>query len=94
MTYSLENLSQREKQAIDYKLFGRRIGKHRYFGLVEEHGGRRLGKGCFIVPSPGAETILAVLKEHNVEVSVIHSYVPTGAKKFLSTLFKCDTKSF
>lgn len=84
VTYSLEGLSQKEKQTIDYKLFGRRVGKHHYLGLIDKRGGKRLGKGCVIVPRAGVETVLAVLREHNAKHSVMQVYVPAGTNKFLS----------
>ena len=90
VTYSLEDLPQREKQAINYKLFGRRVGKHRYLGLIDECGGKHLGRGCVIIPMGGADPVLDLLREHDVKHWVMRAYLPTGGQKFLSNLSRPD----
>ncbi|KPV63416.1 MAG: Nucleotidyltransferase domain protein [Candidatus Bathyarchaeota archaeon BA2] len=80
VTYSLEELPQREKKRVNYKLFGRRMAERRYLGLVEERGGRHLGRGCFLIPKENAEVVLNVLNEHNVKYESIEVYIPNKAQ--------------
>ncbi|MFQ6074277.1 MAG: nucleotidyltransferase family protein [Candidatus Bathyarchaeia archaeon] len=75
VTYSLRGLSQKEKQKVDYKLFGRVIGSRSYLGLVEKCGGKRLGRGCFLIPKENAETVLNFLDEHNVGYEFSEAYI-------------------
>jgi len=86
VTYSLEDLSQKEKQKVNYELFGRRIAKRRYLGLVEKLGGRHLGRGCFLIPKENAELILNTLNTHNVKYESMEVYIPNKAQ--FSTKFK------
>lgn len=83
VTYSLRGLSQREKQKVDYRLFGRTVGEHRYEGIVEECGGKRLGRGCFLIPKENAQTILGLLDRHNVKYESMDVYVPSKTEIFL-----------
>jgi hypothetical protein len=80
VTYSLEGLSQREKQRVDYKLFGRVLGKHSYPGLVEKCGGKRLGRGCFLVPRENAEAVLNFLNEHSIKHEFTEAYISDETK--------------
>jgi len=86
VAYSLECLSQKDKQKIDYKLFGRMIGRHRYTGLVEKHGGKRLGRGSFLIPKRDAETILNLLDEHNVRYELTEVYIPCQRENILGAV--------
>ncbi|MFQ5758277.1 MAG: nucleotidyltransferase family protein [Candidatus Bathyarchaeia archaeon] len=83
VTYSLKGLSQREKQRGDYRLFGRTVGKHHYDEIVRELGGKRLGRGCFLIPKENAQTILDLLDKHNVKYELMDVYVPDKTKSFL-----------
>lgn len=80
VTYSLKGLSQKEKQSVDYKLFGRVIGRHSYSGLVEKCGGKHLGRGCLLIPKENAETVLNFLDEHNVSYKLSDAYISDETK--------------
>lgn len=85
ISYGLEGLPQRAKQKIDYALFGRTLGEQKYRGIVEKHGGKRLGRGCLLIPKENSEPILSLLKEHNLEYELTEVYAPTP-QKFLKEL--------
>lgn len=86
VTYSLKGLSQKEKQRVDYRLFGRTVGKHHYDGIVEECGGKRLGRGCFLIPEESAQTVLDLLDNHNVKYELMDVYVPDNIESFLQKM--------
>ncbi|NIU82725.1 MAG: hypothetical protein GWN31_04680 [Candidatus Thorarchaeota archaeon] len=86
VTYSLENLPQKEKQKVNYELFGRRVAERRYLGLVEELGGRRLGRGCFLIPKENAEVVLNTLNAHDAKYESMEVYIPNKAEVFLQNL--------
>jgi hypothetical protein len=81
VTYSLKGLSQHAKQRVDYKLFGKTIGEHRYPGLVEKCGGKRLGRGCFLIPKENAKAVLNFLTEHNIKHEFLDVYVIDETKQ-------------
>jgi len=69
------------KQKVDYKLFGKVIGERKYPGLEEECGGKRLGRGCFLVPKENAKTVLDFLTEHNIKYELSDVYVIDETKQ-------------
>lgn len=83
VTYALKGLSQREKQRVDYRLFGRTVGKHHYEGIVEECGGKRLGRGCFLIPEENAQKVLDLLDKYHVKYELMDVYVPDKTESFL-----------
>ncbi len=84
--YGLGVLSQREKQKVDYRLFGRVAGKRSYAGLVDKYGGRRLGRGCFLVPKGGSKFVLNFLDKHNLKYELLEVYLPKIEKSPLRSL--------
>ena len=64
-TYSLVNLSNSKKTQLKYALSGRN-GK----GLLEERGGRFLGKGCLIVPIEAMDEFKLLFNSYNVKYEV------------------------
>ncbi|MDI6905658.1 MAG: nucleotidyltransferase domain-containing protein [Candidatus Bathyarchaeia archaeon] len=80
VSYSLEGLSQREKQKVDYKLFGRVVGERSYEGAVEKCGGKRLGRGCFLVPKESSESVLNLLKKYSLRYDLMEAYLPKVEK--------------
>jgi hypothetical protein len=94
VTYSLKELPQQAKQKVNYKLFGKAIGEHKYPGLIEECGGRRLGRGCFLVPKENAKTVLNFLTEHNIKYEVSEVYAIDKTKQtFGSFLLRTNDDS-
>jgi len=81
VTYSLKDLPQKEKQKVNYQLFGSEVAGRRYIGLVEQGGGRRLGRGCFLIPREKAEGVLNVLNKHDIKYNTIETYTPGKAPK-------------
>jgi hypothetical protein len=88
VSYSLEGLSQGEKQKIDYGLFGRTVGERKYGGIVEKHGGKRLGRGCLLIPMENSEPILSLLNSYNLkyELTEVYALTPQKLLKELSAL--------
>jgi predicted nucleotidyltransferase len=84
ISYSLAKLPQKEKQAINYKLFGRGIQQRRYRGLVGEVGGRHLGRGCMLLPEEAAGAVLSLLGKHNVKYQIMRVSVFGGVQSFLA----------
>jgi len=82
VSYSLEGLPQREKQKIDYRLFGKLAGERSYVGLIEKHGGKRLGRGCFLIPKESSEPVVSLLNKHNLKYELMEVHVPK-TQKFL-----------
>lgn len=64
--YSLRGLAPREKTRLSFKLYGRRAGRYRYGGLVEELGGWRMGMACIAVPIGGLSVVERLLGERGV----------------------------
>ena len=79
--YSLEGLPQKVKQKLSYRLFGSEVGGRRYPGLVEQGGGRHLGRGCFLIPKEKAEDVLNTLSECGVNYEIIETYKPSKGLK-------------
>jgi len=86
VSFSLEGLSQREKQRVDYKLFGRVVGKRKYVGVVEKFGGKRVGRGCFLIPKGSSEVVLSLLEEYNLRFELMEAYLPKVEKFHLRFL--------
>ena len=89
VSYGLGALSQREKQKVDYQLFGRVAEGHSYAGLVEKHGGRRLGRGCLLIPTQGSESVLSLLDERGLKYDLLEVYLPkieNSSLRFLNSL--------
>lgn len=80
VSYSLDGLSQREKQKVDYELFGRVVGERIYEGAVGNCGGKRLGRGCFLVPKESSESVLSLLKRCNLRYDLMEVYLPKVEK--------------
>jgi predicted nucleotidyltransferase len=70
VSYSLVELSHKEKMRVNYCLFGKQNRK----GLVGENGGKKLGDGCFMIPAENLEKALIILKEFGVHFNVIRVY--------------------
>lgn len=86
VSYSLEGLSQREKQKVGYRLFGRVAGKREYRGVVEKFGGKRLGRGCFLIPKESSDVVLSLLGEYNLRFELTEAYLPKVEKVHLRSL--------
>jgi len=93
VSFGLGILSQREKQKIDYKLFGRVSEGRSYAGLVEEHDGRRLGRGCFLIPKEDSESVLSLLDEHGLRYELLEAYLPKIKESPLRSLSSLYSRS-
>jgi len=86
VTYSLEGLPQNEKQKLGYKLFGSEAGGRRYLGLIEQAGGRHLGRGCLLILKQKAEGVLNVLSEYGVKYEIMEAYIPGRAPRLADVI--------
>jgi hypothetical protein len=77
VSYSLKGLSQNEKMRVIYRLFGRERKDKSPRGVVGEGGGRKLGDGCFMVPTESLEVVVDVLEKYGVAFSLLRVYVPS-----------------
>ncbi|MDH5783524.1 MAG: nucleotidyltransferase domain-containing protein [Candidatus Bathyarchaeota archaeon] len=76
VSYSLKGLSQNEKMRVIYRLFGRERKGESLRGVVGEGGGRKLGDGCFMIPTERLDGVINVLKRHKVTFDVLGAYLP------------------
>lgn len=77
VSYSLKGLSQNEKMRVIYRLFGREKKGEGLMGVVGEGGGRKLGDGCFMIPTERLDVVINVLKRHKVTFDVLRAYLPS-----------------
>lgn len=70
VSYHLTNIPHNEKMKVNYRLFGKQNKK----SLVEESGGRKLGNGCFMIPSESLEKATSILKQFDVQFDTIKVY--------------------
>ena len=77
VSYSLKGLSQNEKMRLIYRLFGRERKGEGLRGVVGEGGGRKLGDGCFMIPTEKLDVVVDVLKRHKVTFDVLRAYLPS-----------------
>lgn len=62
VSYRLRGLSQNEKMRVIYRLFGRERKGEGLGGVVGEGSGRKLGDGCFMIPTESLEAAVEVYK--------------------------------
>lgn len=75
--YHLKGLTQNEKMKIIYRLFG----KQKIKGIVQRKGGRKLGYGCFIIPTESLEESLQILNQYNIKFEITTVYEPMKTMK-------------
>ncbi|MFQ5821350.1 MAG: nucleotidyltransferase domain-containing protein [Candidatus Heimdallarchaeota archaeon] len=75
--YRLKGLTQNEKMKIIYRLFG----KQKIKGIVQRKGGRKLGYGCFIIPTESLEESLQILNQYNIKFEITTVYEPMKTMK-------------
>jgi len=70
VSYHLAKLPHNQKMKVNYRLFGKQNKKN----LVEETGGRKLGEGCFMIPTESLEKVTTILKQFDVPFDTIRVY--------------------
>lgn len=66
-----ENIKPNTRRvAVNKKLFGHRQGKRFYNGVLQEYGGRRVGKGCIDVPLENANIFQQLFRKYKVSVQI------------------------
>lgn len=66
ITYSTTNLSSKGKVIFAQKLEGRGKGKYKYYGLLQELGGFKVGRGVLMVPLRNLKAITEHMEEKGV----------------------------
>ncbi len=70
--FSFENISPESKRVSIYrKLFGFKLGKKKYVGIIDELNGKRIGKGVVIIPLENSQKLKEILKRKKVEYKII-----------------------
>jgi hypothetical protein len=59
---------------VIYRLFGRRQKNGSLGGIVGEGGGKKLGDGCFMVPTQNLKAAVDVLRRHGVVFRLLTVY--------------------
>lgn len=75
VSYSLKGLSQKEKMKVVYRLFGRKAKGESLKGVVVQKGIRKLGDGCFMIPSESLDAAVNILKKYQVQFDVLRAYI-------------------
>jgi len=71
ITFSMTNLSQSEKMALTYRLYGK---KGKASGILSVYEGQKVGPGCILVPAEHAARILEVLRKYKVYLEATELY--------------------
>jgi predicted nucleotidyltransferase len=71
IAFSMKNLSQSEKMALTYRLYGK---KGKTSGMLSVYEGQKVGSGCILVPAEHAARILEVLREYKVHWETAQLY--------------------
>jgi len=71
IAFSMTNLSQSEKMALTYRLYGKR---KKASGTLSVYRGQKVGLGCILVPAEHAPRILEVLREYKVRWEAAQLY--------------------
>jgi len=71
IAFSMTNLSQSEKMALTYRLYGK---KGRAAGILSIYRGQKVGSGCILVPTEHSAKVLEVLLEHKVSGEATQLY--------------------
>jgi len=70
ISYENTGLAARERVAFTQKLEGRRVGRYRYYGILQENGGFKVGRGALMIPLKNMRTITEFLEENRVEYMI------------------------
>ena len=69
--FVFENIKPESKRiSIHRKLFGFKIRKKQYSGLVRELGGKKLGKSVIIIPAQHTEKLRTYFKDKKVKIQI------------------------
>ena len=71
IAFSMTNLSQSEKMALTYRLYGK---KGKTSGILSVYEGQKVGPGCILLPAEHAPRILEVLREYKVHWEAAQLY--------------------
>lgn len=66
---------EKNRGAFLNKIYGVKIRRKRYQGLIEKLEGKKLGKSSVIIPIESKDEILKLIKPHKVHAKIIEVYV-------------------
>jgi len=69
------NAIEKNRGAFLNKLYGFNVKGKKYAGLIENFGGRKLGKSSIMVPVEHREEIIQLLKKYGVDAKIVGVYV-------------------
>ncbi len=49
-SFDLRNMNQNKKRKFNFALYGQRVKKYTYKGILERVDGKKLSKGCILIP--------------------------------------------
>jgi predicted nucleotidyltransferase len=73
--FGLGNLSQQTKRKFNSALYGTKIKKYSYIGLLGKADGMQLGRGCILVPEKGRREVESLLDSYNIKYEKISAWV-------------------
>lgn len=74
-TFKLNNLNQQTKRKFNSALYGTKIKKYTYPGLLGYAGGIQLGRGCILVPENRRRKIESLLDSYKIRYEKINVWV-------------------
>ncbi len=66
---------KRNRGAFLNKLYGFTVKGHKYSGLLEKWGGKRIGKSCILIPAIHKEELTPLLKDYSVSAKIIECFI-------------------
>lgn len=65
--FNLKKLKLGQKRKFNFALYGTKMKKYKYVGLLERAGGKKLSSGCVFVPESGKIMIEELFKTYKIE---------------------------
>jgi len=66
LVFELTKLDQKTKARFNREMYERTRGKYKYGGLLGEIGGRKLSRGCILIPQSARTRLLRFFKKYSV----------------------------
>lgn len=73
--FKLQNLSQQMKRKFNSALYGTKIKKYSYLGLLGKADGMQLGRGCILVPERRRREVESLLDSYKIKYEKISVWV-------------------
>jgi len=73
--FKLSNLSQQTKRKFNSALYGTKIKKYTYTGLLGDAGGIQLGRGCILIPENRRKQVESLFASYKIKYEKITAWV-------------------